>query len=66
MTHYRVQRSKLTADGALQNSLWLTESGLTITSQEGRRVVIQADTNVIAVGFNPGLELFQSVRGMGL
>jgi len=42
----------------------ITESGLTITTKEGRQESIQANTIVIAVGFNPRPELFRSLRGM--
>ncbi len=42
----------------------ITESGLTITTKERGQESIQANTIVIAVGFNPRPELFRSLRGM--
>jgi len=42
----------------------ITDNCLTITTPEGKRERIPADTIVIAAGFNPRPGLFRSLRGM--
>ena len=42
----------------------ITDNCLTITTPEGKRERIPADTVVIAAGFNPRTGLFRSLRGM--
>ncbi len=42
----------------------LTRKGLTITTKEGKRQTIEADTVVLAVGARPNIRLFEALQGM--